>query len=234
MTALDGRRGQILSMIRESVLPLGIAEIADRLGVHPNTVRFHLDVLADADRVELVPAGAGAMSASAGARGRPAHRYRAVRQMDPNGRSNYRLLAAILTDHVAATSADAAATATELGRGWGPALIEGSAGGPRLAGIAKTAAVTHLVSLLDELGFEPEPNRGGRSRQLRLRHCPFLGLVQEHAEVICSLHLGLMQGALAAMGAPVTVARLDPFVEPDLCVAQLGPVHGPEPMNPSL
>jgi predicted ArsR family transcriptional regulator len=35
------------------------------------------------------------------------------------------------------------------------------------------------------------------------------------------VHLGLMQGALTAMRAPVTVDRLDPFVEPDLCVAHL-------------
>ena len=35
------------------------------------------------------------------------------------------------------------------------------------------------------------------------------------------MHLGLMQGALTAMRAPITVDRLDPFVEPDLCVAHL-------------
>jgi len=39
--------------------------------------------------------------------------------------------------------------------------------------------------------------------------------------VICSLHLGLMRGALERMRAPVTADRLDPFVEPSLCVARL-------------
>lgn len=56
-----------------------------------------------------------------------------------------------------------------------------------------------------------------------LRHCPFQNLAEQHGEVICSVHLGLMQGALTAMRAPVTVDRLDPFVEPDLCVAHLAP-----------
>lgn len=32
-----------------------------------------------------------------------------------------------------------------------------------------------------------------------------------------------MQGALEAWQAPVDVERLDAFVEPDLCVAHLGP-----------
>jgi len=54
-----------------------------------------------------------------------------------------------------------------------------------------------------------------------LRHCPFLELVESGAGIVCSLHLGLMQGAMAALCTPVTVERLDPFVEPDLCLAHL-------------
>ena len=79
------------------------------------------------------------------------------------------------------------------------------------------------MELLAELGFEPEPADGRRTREIRLRHCPFQNLAEQHGEVICSVHLGLMQGALTAMRAPVTVDRLDPFVEPDLCVARLAP-----------
>jgi hypothetical protein len=30
-----------------------------------------------------------------------------------------------------------------------------------------------------------------------------------------------MQGVMAQLNGPVTVDRLDPFVEPDLCVARL-------------
>lgn len=63
--------------------------------------------------------------------------------------------------------------------------------------------------------------RPDRAREIRLRHCPFQNLAEQHGEVICSVHLGLMQGALSAMRAPVSVDRLDPFVEPDLCVAHL-------------
>ena len=35
-----------------------------------------------------------------------------------------------------------------------------------------------------------------------------------------------MQGALAQLGGPVTVDRLEPFAEPDLCVAHLSPADG--------
>lgn len=86
----------------------------------------------------------------------------------------------------------------------------------------KTQTLSELVDVLADLGFEPEPHRGARSTQIRLRHCPFLDLVEAHGNLVCALHLGLMQGALTALDSPVTVDRLDPFVEPDLCVAHLG------------
>ena len=115
---------------------------------------------------------------------------------------------------------DAAGIAAELGRSTSPALVPSSA---QRRAPSKTRAVTELVELLAELGFEPEPADGPRTREIRLRHCPFQNLAEQHGEVICSVHLGLMQGALTAMRAPVTVDRLDPFVEPDLCVAHLAP-----------
>ena len=83
-------------------------------------------------------------------------------------------------------------------------------------------AVKQVRSTLAELGFDPEPVNA-RSSEIRLRHCPFLDLVDGSSEVICSLHLGLMQGAFTALDGPVAVDRLDAFVQPDLCVARLAP-----------
>ncbi|MFL6081982.1 MAG: helix-turn-helix transcriptional regulator [Mycobacterium sp.] len=205
-----GRRDVILQLLRASAEPRSIASVADQLSVHPNTVRFHLDALLRAGRVEQIlgdPAG----------RGRPPTLFRASRRMDPTGPTNYRLLASILTGYVAGRP-DAAGIAAQLGRSTSPALLPSSA---QHRPPSKTRAVTDLVELLAELGFEPEPSEGPRTRAIRLRHCPFQTLAEKHGEVICSVHLGLMQGALTAMRAPVTVDRLDPFVEPDLCVAHL-------------
>jgi predicted ArsR family transcriptional regulator len=207
-----GRRDVILRLLRASAEPRSIASVADELGVHPNTVRFHIGALLRAGRVEQVLGG------SAGP-GRPPILFRTSRRMDPAGPTNYRLLAGILTGYVA-EHPDAGGIAAQLGRSTSPALVASSA--PRRAP-SKTRAVTELVELLAELGFEPEPVDGRRTREIRLRHCPFQSLAEQHGEVICSVHLGLMQGALSAMRAPVTVDRLEAFVEPDLCVAHLAP-----------
>ena len=54
-----------------------------------------------------------------------------------------------------------------------------------------------------------------------MRPCPFLELAREHQDVICPIHLGLMRGALAELGARTRATKLEPFVRPDLCVARL-------------
>ena len=75
---------------------------------------------------------------------------------------------------------------------------------------------------MEELGFAPQAEAdGGGQYRLCLRQCPFREVAQHHQDVICSLHLGLMRGALGRMRAPVAADRLDPFVEPSLCVARL-------------
>ena len=212
--APPGRRDVILQLLRTSTEPRSIASVADELGVHPNTVRFHLDALVRAGRVEQV------LGDSAGP-GRPPILFRASRRMDPAGPTNYRLLASILTSYLAGTPRCRRLAAAELGRSMRP--VTGRPSSAQRRAPSKTRAVTELVELLAELGFEPEPADGPRTREIRLRHCPFQNLAEQHGEVICSVHLGLMQGALTAMRAPVTVDRLDPFVEPDLCVAHLAP-----------
>jgi predicted ArsR family transcriptional regulator len=61
-------------------------------------------------------------------------------------------------------------------------------------------------------------------------------VAQNHQEVVCSLHLGLMQGALARMRAPVTADRLQPFAEPSVCIAYLAArpdTAGPGEVAPS-
>jgi predicted ArsR family transcriptional regulator len=64
-------------------------------------------------------------------------------------------------------------------------------GTTRTAG--KEESIELLVDLLDDLGFAPE-RRG--EEQVGLRHCPFPELVETRKAVICSIHQGIMQGAL--------------------------------------
>jgi predicted ArsR family transcriptional regulator len=203
-----GRRRQVLRVLRASPDPMSIVAIADVLGVHPNTVRFHLDSLAGDGQVEQVEPGRKGP-------GRPPLMFRAVRQMDRGGTRHYRLLAEILTAAFAAER-DPRAKALAAGRAWGRKLDS-------LPADATSAedAIDHLIDVLDDLGFAPERRATNGEEQVGLRHCPFLELAENRTSVVCPVHLGLMQGALETWGAPVAVERLDAFVEPDLCLAHL-------------
>lgn len=201
-------RDDVLAALRGATSALTIAAIADQLGVHPNTVRFHLDTLVSEGRVERVEPDHRRP-------GRPPLMFRAVRGMDPGGTRRYRVLAEILTLGLAGDR-DASAKALEAGRAWAGRLSH-----PPRTRPGVRASVNRLVSLLDDLGFAPQRRESEGEVQVGLRHCPFLELVDEARSVVCPIHLGLMQGAMATWRAPVAVDRLEPFVEPGLCLAHL-------------
>ena len=193
---------------------MSILAIAEDLGVHPNTVRFHLDSLLGDGRVEQVEPGRKGP-------GRPPLMFQAVRQMDRGGTRHYRLLAEILTEALAADR-DPRSKAMAAGRAWGRNVE--LAPEPSAPPTSAEDAIDHLVGVLDEMGFAPERRTSDGRQLVGLRHCPFLELAETRGGVVCPIHLGLMQGALETMAAPVTVDRLDAFVEPDLCLAHLKPV----------
>ncbi|HEU0191654.1 MAG TPA: helix-turn-helix domain-containing protein [Mycobacterium sp.] len=205
-----GRHFDVLRVLQAADEPMTIVQIADELGVHPNTVRFHLDALLEEGRVEHVE------SDNKG-RGRPALLFRSVRQMDRGGTRHYRLLAEILTIGLAADE-DASTKALAAGRAWGERLQQHS---DQPAPVGADESIDQLVDMLDELGFEPERTETEGETRVSMRHCPFLELAESRADVVCPIHLGLMQGVLQTWGSPVAVDRLDAFAEPDLCLAHL-------------
>jgi predicted ArsR family transcriptional regulator len=126
----------------------------------------------------------------------------------------------MLTSLIAGTLPEPARAAEAAGREWGAYLTEQP---PPYQRLSVAEAIAKLTAIMEELGFAPRAESGADGGQYRLclRQCPFREVAEHHQEVICSLHLGLMRGALARMRAPVTAERLDPFVEPSLCVARL-------------
>jgi predicted ArsR family transcriptional regulator len=210
--ALGESRALVLDLLRAAPGPLGVREITDRTGLHPNTARFHLDGLVEAG---LAQRG----SEERDQPGRPRTMYRTAPAGAAAGRSSYRLLAEILATLVAEKVPQPMRAAAEAGRVWGSYLTERPAPFQR---VDTDAAIESLLGVLAEIGFAPDTEADDEPvARIRLRHCPFREVAEHHPDVICSLHLGLMQGVLAELRAPVTTDRLEPFVEPNLCLAHL-------------
>lgn len=208
---MTGGRQAVLDTLRSSESPLSIVEVARRLRVHPNTVRFHLQVLSRDGRVEQV-------EPTRTRPGRPPLMFRAHRGMDPTGPRQFQMLADALATSISA-EVDAGDKAIDAGRVWGSRLATATS---HLSVRDDDQAMDRLVRVLDELGFSPERRTSAAESQIALNHCPFLDLVLKHERVICPLHLGLMQGFMTAIGAEITIARLEPFAEPEYCLALVG------------
>jgi predicted ArsR family transcriptional regulator len=214
-TGAQPRRQALLEALRASDTPLGVTDLAERLSIHPNTARFHLDALVTqglVDRRLEEPTG----------RGRPRTVHTPHPGMDRSGGRQYQLLAKILLDQLS-TSPDAGAAAEAVGRNWGGYLVEHITPSHQ-PGVAE--ATQRLTAMMADLGFAPEPD-GDPAERIRLRHCPFLELAEEYSSTLCPLHLGLMQGALTEIRAPITATSLEPFAEPDACIVHLSSTHNP-------
>lgn len=200
-------RSRLLALLRAADGPMGVRQLADAVGLHPNTVREQLD--------RLVGAGLAVRDvASPAGRGRPAMRYAAANAAAGDDDTPYRALAAVLAEELALRT-DGREAALGAGERWGHRAASLPAAPPH-AGDARE----QLVALLDDAGFAPEPP-GTESEPIRLRRCPFGLLARQRQDVVCGVHLGLMRGALRELDAPLDAVRLEPFVEPDLCLAHL-------------
>jgi predicted ArsR family transcriptional regulator len=202
----DPRRARILDEVRRRSDGADVASLAGVCGLHPNTVRWHLGVLAESG---VVRSRAERRSTP----GRPRVVWQATQPGD-DGREDYRLLATILTGAVA-ESADGADRAAAAGRAWGRYLVERPP--PRVQTTTDDDPVAAVVELLDHEGFEPERVGG----TIRMHRCPFRDLAETHGRIVCPVHRGLISGALEELGSELEVRELQPFVEPSLCVAHL-------------
>lgn len=207
---LGRTRVRVLGLLRAADGPVGVQEIAEQSGLHPNTARYHLDLLVEAGLATREPHPQATP-------GRPSMAYRA-RNDSPSGQRRYRLLAEMLTSMIAVAIPRPDDAAAEAGREWGRYITEQP---PPFQRLDARQTIEKLTAALEEFGFAPETMAEGNGRQLRLHQCPFREVAKQHQNVVCALHLGLMQGVLAELRAPFTTDRLLPFAEPGVCIAEL-------------
>lgn len=201
MSGRRNRRAEIVRGLRERT-SASAAELADGLGVHPNTIRFHLAGLERDGEVVRE-------RQSAQAPGRPELRFRLSPAAEP-ATERADLLARILLSRLAAAE-NPEAEAEAAGHQWGSAEAQNRTG-------ARTEAVDDLVRMLEESGFAPA-RRGGS--QIDLLSCPLRQFLGTHGRLVCAIHRGMMTGFLDAVGSPNAVESLTPFATATSCSTRL-------------
>lgn len=190
-------------------------EAAEAVGIQRTLAAFHLDRLVAAG---LLEAGSRRLTGRTGpGSGRPAKVYRraaAEHQVSIPPR-DYRTLALLLADVVAAFDADerAEAAARRMGEALGAAEPRGA----------------ELRAVLAARGYEPYDDETGA---LRLRNCPFHVAAERQPMLVCGMNLALCEGLLAGLGRDGAVGvSLDPRPG-ECCVAFTRPPTPPPPPEP--
>lgn len=194
---LHESRDRVLALVEATQEPMLIEEICEATGLHPNTVRGHLDTLVAADKVTRNPGPRKG-------RGRPPWLY-AAKESGALAELNRTLRKQLET-------ADADSVAREAAAAWAS-----TAHFDRVAG-TPDEAVQQATATLEELGFSAEESPVGDA--IVLQQCPYASLVADNP-VICDIHAALLGEILDRSGQEVSVTSLDVWARPGVCVAHL-------------
>jgi len=202
---LSGARQVVLGALQRRREPITLAALSQATSLHVNTLREHLDALESRGIVRR-------HRAAPNGRGRPAWLYEATHVSAAGAETEYAGLAAALAAAIHRNSSDPQADAIDAGAGWGRELAQAQGAPPRRGA---SSARHHVVRLLADLGFAPEANSAATS--VRLTRCPLLEAAHRYPDVVCGVHLGIVQGALEAWDADSADTQLKPFSEPGAC-----------------
>jgi predicted ArsR family transcriptional regulator len=190
-------RAKLFSTLAELRRAAGTAELAERLALHPNGVRVHLE--------RLEAAGLVVRTRAPQVRGRPRDAWSVAPGANPAGvpPTGFRELARWLARTIPVRPGrlrEVEATGREIGR-------------EIAAGEDIQFGTDTLYSTLTALGFQPEVNDAPEGHTTYcLGNCPYKDAVRANQPVVCTLHRGMTRGLLEALEPR---ARLVEFVPRD-------------------
>lgn len=200
----DNTRYAIYLEIARASSPLSTADISDVLGLHPNTVRPHLERMREVGLLDVEADSRGSV-------GRPQHRYSISSEAPSLGLEPpaFPLIAALLAE-----------VATVLGPDSEDVAAVGREQGAEAAGARGGRCIDALVAELSDLGFDPAVADDGAATTIAFTHCPFRELAEAYPELVCHLHRGIVEGFVERLGG----ARVEEFatlMDRDPCRVEL-------------
>lgn len=187
----DNTRYAIYLELARSSRARATADIAGALDLHTNTVRPHLERMRDLGLIDVEVSGRGDV-------GRPQHRYSIAPDAPSLGLEPPTM--PVLARMVLAMAARLRASpddAEAVGHAEGAARAVNFENAP--------STLEALVADLDRLGFDPLVTDDTSSTDaddavVAFANCPFVEHAEQHPDLVCGLHRGLIAGFVAQMG----------------------------------
>lgn len=208
-------RRRLYDWVVDQNRPVGREEAAAAVGVTRALAAFHLDRLADAG---LLASDYRRLNERRGpGAGRPARVYwRPETEFTVSlPQRRYGLAAHLLAD---ALERQAGTAALDAARQAGHDLGEQLGTAARRA-TPRRKPRERLRTALEEGGYEPTSAADGPV--IRLRNCPFHGLVDEHRPLVCGMNLAVAEGLVEGLGEESLVPVLDS--QPGFCCVAFTP-----------
>ena len=185
----DNTRYAIYLELIRAPSPVTTVEIAERIGLHPNTVRPHLDRMRDVGLIDVHVGGRGEI-------GRPQHHYSLTADAPSLGIEP--AVMPILARMVLSM-------AQRLGADRHDARCVGIDEGVRRSATFRDSpsSLEAFVNDHDRLGFDPIVIDADDPRAVAVvafANCPFGELAADHADLVCGLHHGMIDGFIDALG----------------------------------
>jgi len=209
-TLAEPSRRALYEAVATATEPLSREQAAEAVGLPVHSAKFHLDRLVEAGLLEVEYRRLSGRSGPGA--GRPSKLYRrsAAEVAVSLPERRYDLAGAVLAEaieHAVRDGTPMADAVTAAADAAGRAM----AAEPPLP--RSRQPLRRVAEVLERHGYEPrlEVSRD----ELALANCPFDRLARKHTDLVCSMNLALVEGAIDALGCQGVRARLDP--SPDHC-----------------
>lgn len=198
-------RARVFAELVQRRTAVGTEELAEKLDLHPNGVRRHLERLHGAGLVER--------QQIKGERGRPSDLWSVAPGAHPGGErpSAYADLARWLARAIPAGPArlrEVEKTGREIGQELAP--TESNDPGEDFRQVIAALGFQPVLDLKSDGGFI-----------CTLNNCPYRESVRENPEVVCGLHRGITVGLLAELDPGANLSRFEPH-DPDRAGCLIG------------
>lgn len=198
---LGPTRARVLRFLLAQHEPRAVADLADALALHPNTIRFHLEALVSLGYVseeQDKPHG----------QGRPRRLYRATPDAPEVDTSHLRDLTQVLIRHIVDSSEQPNKAVEDIGRVWGQEVAQANSQDLRhLAQVSARDALEEIIGHTQKMGFEATQTS---DETVAFSSCPYRSVSQPMLSNICAIHLGLLRGYLDEADAPLELVDLAP------------------------
>lgn len=233
LTGLSAAQHTLLTEVSSHATPLTITELAERMGLHPNSVRESMAVLVEQGLV------ARRRQPTLG-RGRPSWTYESIAPTQTAALSReFADMTTAVADHLSSSVPDPRGAAHDIGARWGRRMLDTlpAAGTAQTSAEDRSRPEVHASTIrlfMSSLGYQALAD--DEAARLTLYQCPLRAEGSVPSPLVCEMHRGMLDEVLGALSDGTVGASLTPFAGPDYCTVELAAVTPPdqadEPVSP--